>query len=333
MKIAFAGTPAFADIALQHILQAGYAVELVLTQPDRRAGRGMRLQASAVKHTAQAHHIPVIQPAGLRLDGKHSHDAQAAKDALEAMQPDVLIVAAYGLLLPAWVLQLPKLGCFNIHASLLPRWRGAAPIHRAIQAGDTETGISIMQMDEGLDTGDVLLMQSIAIAANDTTTSLHDRLATLGGELIVRTLQQAQNGQLHAQKQQGDISYAHKISKAESALNWQRSATELERHIRALHPAPSTYTLVPDKRNQTTEKIKVHAASISKHPRPDQAAAGTVLAHDADGLHIACGSHAPDGVLCLHTVQRSGGKAQPVAQWLRGFALDIGSVLTTEAAN
>lgn len=327
MKIGFAGTPAFAETALQHILQAGYSVELVLTQPDRRAGRGMRLQASAVKHTALAHNIPVIQPAGLRLNGKHAADAQNAKETLETLQLDVLVVAAYGLLLPAWVLQLPKLGCLNIHASLLPRWRGAAPIHRAIQAGDSQTGICIMQMDEGLDTGDILLMQSLPIAAQDTTPTLHDRLAILGGELIVQALQQAHNGQLTPHKQQGDATYANKISKEESILNWQHSAVELERHIRALQPAPSTYTWVSDSRNAQPEKIKVHAACVSSQSRPADTTAGTVLAHDADGLHIACGTNTQGGVLCLQTVQRSGGKAQPVAQWLRGFQLDIGSVL------
>lgn len=322
MKIAFAGTPTFADTALQRLLQADYRIELVLTQPDRRAGRGMRLQPSAVKQTAQAHHIPIIQPAGLRLDGKYACDAQAAKDTLEALQPDVLIVAAYGLLLPTWVLQLPKLGCFNIHASLLPRWRGAAPIHRAIQAGDTHTGISIMQMDEGLDTGDVLLMQSVDIGAHDTTPTVHDRLAELGGELIVQTLQLAHNGQLNPQAQQGEATYAHKISKEESQLDWQQSAAVLDRHIRALQPAPSTHTWVTDNRTQQTEQIKIRAACISEQPRPENAPAGAILAHDTTGLHIACGNHAQDGALCLQTIQRSGGKAQSVAQWLRGFQLD-----------
>lgn len=327
MKIGFAGTPTFADVALQHILQAGYSVELVLTQPDRRAGRGMQLQASAVKQTAQAHNIPIIQPAGLRLDGKYADDAQAAQQAIEALQLDVLVVAAYGLLLPAWVLQTPRLGCINIHASLLPRWRGAAPIHRAIQAGDTHTGISIMQMDEGLDTGDVLLMQSIDINPRDTTPTLHDRLAILGGERIVQTLQQAQHGQLRPQAQQGEATYASKISKEESLLNWQHSATVLDRHIRALQPAPSTHTWATDNRNKKTEKIKIHAACISSLPRPSQAPVGAVLAHDDEGLHIACGTNTQDGVLCLQTVQRSGGKPQGVDQWLRGFEVEIGSIL------
>lgn len=327
MKIGFAGTPAFAEVALQNLLQAGYTVGLVLTQPDRRAGRGMHLQSSAVKQTAQAHNIPVIQPLGLRLDGKYASDAQAAKEILTSLQLDILVVAAYGLLLPAWVLQLPRLGCLNIHASLLPRWRGAAPIHRAIQAGDKDTGISIMQMDEGLDTGDVLLMQSIAISAQDTTPTLHDRLAELGGRLIVQALQQAEKEQLQPQKQQGVVTYAQKISKEESVLDWQCSAIELDRHIRALQPAPGAHTWVTDSRSNKTEKINIRAACVSSLPRPMDTQAGAILAHDATGLHIACGKHESDGVLCLQNIQRSGGKAQTVAQWLHGFALDMNAIL------
>ena len=174
MRIIFAGTPEFARVALAQLHAAGFDIPLVLTQPDRPAGRGMKLQASAVKQFALENNIPVAQPRSLRLDGKSSGDAAAARDAMLAVQADAMVVAAYGLILPQWVLDLPRLGCFNIHASLLPRWRGAAPIHRAIEAGDTETGITVMQMDAGLDTGDMLLVGKLAILQADTTGSLHD---------------------------------------------------------------------------------------------------------------------------------------------------------------
>ena len=185
MNIVFAGTPEFAQVALEAVISAGHAVPLVLTQPDRPSGRGMKLHPSPVKASALAHGIAVAQPRSLRLDGKYPNDAQAARAQLEAVRPDVMVVAAYGLILPQWVLGLPARGCLNIHASLLPRWRGAAPIHRAIEAGDAQTGITIMQMDAGLDTGDMLLEAACAIAPDDRTGTLHDRLAVLGGRLIV----------------------------------------------------------------------------------------------------------------------------------------------------
>src|SRR6218665_1781973 len=196
MKVIFAGTPDFARVALERLLAAGFTVPLVLTQPDRPAGRGMKLQASPVKQCALQHGIAVAQPLSLRLDGKHPADAAAARAALEAPRPDAMVVAAYGLILPQWVLDLPRLGCLNIPASLLPRWRGAAPIHRAIEAGDAETGVTIMQMDAGLDTGDMLLVERLRIAAGDTTGSLHDKLALLGGRLIVEALEIAACGGL-----------------------------------------------------------------------------------------------------------------------------------------
>lgn len=196
MRVIFAGTPEFARVALERLLAAGFTVPLVLTQPDRPAGRGMKLQASPVKQCALDHGIPVAQPRSLRLDGKYPEDAAAARDALLAAQADVMVVAAYGLILPQWTLDMPRLGCLNIHASLLPRWRGAAPIHRAIEAGDAETGVTIMQMDAGLDTGDMLLTERLAITADDTTAALHDRLAHLGGRMIVETLELAACGGL-----------------------------------------------------------------------------------------------------------------------------------------
>ena len=180
MRVIFAGTPEFARVALAHLHEAGFEIAMVLTQPDRPAGRGMKLQASAVKQWAQTHQIPVAQPRSLRLDGKYPEDAAAARTVIETARADVMVVAAYGLILPQWVLDLPRLGCLNIHGSVLPRWRGAAPIHRAIEAGDAETGVTIMQMDAGLDTGDMLLVQTLRIGPQDTTESLHDALAALG---------------------------------------------------------------------------------------------------------------------------------------------------------
>ncbi|MEG0318052.1 MAG: methionyl-tRNA formyltransferase, partial [Comamonas sp.] len=196
MRVIFAGTPEFARVALERLLKAGFDVPLVLTQPDRPAGRGMKLQASPVKQCALEHGIAVVQPLSLRLDGKYPEDAAAARQALLDAQADVMVVAAYGLILPQWVLDLPPKGCLNIHASLLPRWRGAAPIHRAIEAGDAQTGVTIMQMDIGLDTGDMCLIECLPITATDTTASMHDKLADLGGRMIVEALEMSACGGL-----------------------------------------------------------------------------------------------------------------------------------------
>ena len=221
MKVAFAGTPEFAREALAAILAAGFDVPIVLTQPDRPAGRGMKLQASPVKQLAQQHGIPVSQPHSLRLDGKYPDEASAARDALLAAAPDVMVVAAYGLILPQWTLDLPRLGCLNIHGSLLPRWRGAAPIHRAIEAGDAETGITIMQMDEGLDTGAMLHRRSLPILPSDTTATLHDRLALLGAECIVEALAELPRGGLKPAPQPAEgVTYAAKIGRAEATVDW-----------------------------------------------------------------------------------------------------------------
>lgn len=229
MRVIFAGTPEFARVALQQLLQAGFEVPLVLTQPDRPAGRGMKLQASPVKQCALEHGIRVEQPRSLRLDGKYPEDAAAARQALLDAKADVMVVAAYGLILPQWVLDLPAKGCLNIHASILPRWRGAAPIHRAIEAGDAETGVTIMQMDIGLDTGDMCLMERLPIADTDTTASLHDKLADLGGRLIVEALEMSACGGLPRTPQpEAGVTYAHKIEKAESWMDWQLSAVELD---------------------------------------------------------------------------------------------------------
>ena len=232
MNVVFAGTPEFARVALSQLLAAGFDVPLVLTQPDRPAGRGMKLQASPVKQCALEHHIPVIQPHSLRLDGKYPDDAAAAREALLAAQPDVMVVAAYGLILPQWVLDLPAKGCLNIHASLLPRWRGAAPIHRAIEAGDAETGVTIMQMDIGLDTGDMCLIERLKIEGADTTASLHDKLADLGGRMIVEALEMSACGGLSRTPQpaEGDLRAQNRKGRKHDPLGRQRRAD------RSAHP-------------------------------------------------------------------------------------------------
>lgn len=312
MKVAFAGTPEFAREALAAILAAGFEVPLVLTQPDRPAGRGMKLQASPVKQLAQLHGIPVSQPHSLRLDGKYPDEAAAARDALLAAAPDVLVVAAYGLILPQWTLDLPRLGCLNIHGSLLPRWRGAAPIHRAIEAGDVDTGITIMQMDAGLDTGDMLLIERDTIRPDDTTAVLHDRLAHLGGRLIVEALEMAACGGLTRtpQPDQG-ITYAHKIEKAEAAIDWSLPADVIARRVRAFDPFPGcTFTLSGDKGPET---IKVWAAQAVS----GQGAPGQVLQAQGDTLAVACG----EGALSLHLLQKPGGKRVRTREFLQSTPL------------
>ena len=333
MRIAFAGTPEFAQAALARLHAAGHEVALVLTQPDRPAGRGMKLQASPVKQCALDHGIAVAQPRSLRLDGKYPDDAAAARDAMLAAQADVMVVAAYGLILPQWVLDAmagtgPRggakaattrgLGCLNIHASLLPRWRGAAPIHRAIEAGDAETGITIMQMDAGLDTGDMLLTERIAIASTDTTATLHDRLATLGGRLIVEALELAACGGLHAtpQPEQG-ITYAHKIEKAESAIDWSLPATVISQRVRAFDPFPGAST------EAGAETIKIWSCEIDSNKSLMDKRQGQILAINDAGITVACG----EGTLRLTTLQRAGGKRLPAADFLRGFDLQPGAVL------
>lgn len=311
MRVVFAGTPEFAAVALDALLGAGFTVPLVLTQPDRPAGRGMKLQASAVKQRALAAAIPVAQPQGLRLDGKYAVDAQAAHQALQAAAPDVIVVAAYGLILPQWVLDLPRLGCLNIHASLLPRWRGAAPIHRAIEAGDDQTGITIMQMDAGLDTGDMLLVEREAIRPDDTTATLHDRLATLGGRLIVEALEMAACGGLTRTVQPVEgVTYAHKIEKAESAIAWSESAVQIERRLRAFDPFPGGTTTLDG------ETLKVWRAELV----PGQGEPGTVLVVDAAGPVVACGQ----GALRLTELQRAGGKRGSASALLQARALTVG---------
>jgi methionyl-tRNA formyltransferase len=318
MRIIFAGTPEFARVALEHLVLAGHEVVLVLTQADRPAGRGMKLQASVVKQFAQARGIEVIQPLSLRLDGKHPADAATAQAAMQRLRADVMVVAAYGLILPQWVLDLPRLGCLNIHASLLPRWRGAAPIHRAIEAGDAQTGVTIMQMDAGLDTGDMLLMHSLPIGAQDTTGSLHDRLAVLGGQMVVRALQDLAAGGLTrtAQPAQG-VAYARKIEKSEAMIDWAQPAVLMLRRIRAFNPAPGATTRLQG------ESIKVWVAQASALERPALARPGSVVAVGAGLLSVAT----MDGVVDLLEVQRAGGRRLGVAEFLRGTTLQPGMQL------
>lgn len=324
MKIIFAGTPEFARVALQQLLDAGFAVPLVLTQPDRPAGRGMKLQASPVKQCALEHGIAVVQPRSLRLDGKYPEDAAAAHTALLAAQADVMVVAAYGLILPQWVLDLPRHGCLNIHASLLPRWRGAAPIHRAIEAGDAETGVTIMQMDAGLDTGDMLLTEATPIATTDTTATLHDRLAALGGRMLVDALAQVATGTLQPvpQPAQG-ITYAHKIDKMESSIDWSLPAAAIGQRIRAFDPFPGASTVLG------AEVIKVWSCEIDSLKRLPDKRLGHILSVNADGITVACGEGT---ALRLTVLQRAGGKRLPAADFLRGFDLQPGMVLGALAA-
>ena len=295
MKLAFAGTPEFARVALAALQAAGHEIVLVLTQPDRPAGRGMKLQASAVKQQALQSNLPLAQPRSLRLDGKFAQDAAQAQAALQNAAPELMVVAAYGLILPAWTLALPRLGCLNIHASLLPRWRGAAPIHRAIEAGDRSTGITIMQMDAGLDTGAMLLVQAEPIHEADTTALLHDRLAALGGQLIQAAVQRAQAGTLKAQAQPLEgVTYAHKVDKAEGVVRWTEPAAVLERRLRAFDPFPGC-----------SAELGGHAAKLWRaQVVPGQGRPGQVLEAQGERLVVACG----DGALALQELQLPGGK-------------------------
>ena len=305
MRLIFAGTPEFAARALAALLAAGHEVTLVLTQPDRPAGRGMKLMPSAVKQLALQHGIPVYQPEKLRAPASHEPIRAAV-----AAGAGLMIVAAYGLILPQAVLDLPPLGCVNIHASLLPRWRGAAPIQRAIEAGDTETGITLMQMDAGLDTGAMLLREALPIAPADTASTLHDKLAAQGARLIVEALPQLDK-LVPAIQKDGGITYASKITKEEAQLDWHQSAATLARRVRAFNPFPGATALL----GETPLKLW-RAEAIDGRGEP-----GTVLASGPEGVQVACG----EGVLCLAELQKPGGKRLPVREFLAGFPLPAGS--------
>ncbi|MFM0329195.1 methionyl-tRNA formyltransferase [Paraburkholderia strydomiana] len=315
LRVVFAGTPEFASAALAAIHDAGFPVPLVLTQPDRPAGRGMKLQASPVKRYAEEHGLAVAQPPSLRREGKYPAEAEAAINLLRATPHDVMVVAAYGLILPQEVLDIAPLGCINIHASLLPRWRGAAPIHRAIEAGDAETGITLMQMDAGLDTGAMISEVRTPISANETTATLHDRLAEHGAKLIVAALVELErNGKLTSTPQPADgVTYAEKIGKHEAALDWRRPASVLARQVRAFDPFPGSVATLED-----GTSIKIWAAAAEPTQAGD--APGTITSVSPDGVVVTCG----DGALRLTQLQKPGGKRLPVREFLAGFALAAG---------
>ena len=325
MRLIFAGTPEFARVALAKLQAAGFEIPLVLTQPDRPAGRGMALQPSHVKRWATGQGVPLAQPRSLRLDGKYPDDAAQAQRAIEAARADVMVVAAYGLILPQWVLDAPRLGCLNIHASLLPRWRGAAPIHRAIEAGDLETGVTIMQMDAGLDTGDMLLTGRLAISPDDSTASLYDKLAELGGPLIVEALGLAACGGLKpvAQPPNG-ITYAHKIEKREAWLDWTQRAAVLERRIRAFNPFPVAAGVLA---GQTLKFWR--ATVLAGADRPAGAVPGQILSSGPEGVDIC----AFDKILRVTRLQKPGGKPLDAADFLRGFEIRPGMVFDAVASD
>lgn len=301
MRVAFAGTPEFAAVALRALLDAGCEIPLVLTQPDRPAGRGQKLVASPVKEVALEHGIPVHQPVSLRDPATHAPLIKAA--------PDVMVVAAYGLILPQAVLDIPRRGCLNIHASLLPRWRGAAPIQRAIEAGDRETGVTIMRMDAGLDTGPMLLAERLEIGAIDTAGSLHDKLAVLGGRLIVEALARLDTLTPQPQPEAG-VTYAAKIDKAEAAIDWSQPADVIERRLRAFDPFPGCTAELAG----TTLKLW-HAELEAGKGAP-----GEILAIGPNGIVVACGQ----GALALTELQKPGGRRLPAADFLRGFPMAAG---------
>lgn len=307
MKLIFAGTPPFAAAALKALHAAGHDIPLVLTQPDRPAGRGMKLTESAVGQCARQLGLRVEKPA-------HLKDA-AIHETLAAVRADVMIVAAYGLLLPQAVLDIPSRGCLNIHGSLLPRWRGAAPVQRAILAGDTETGVDIMRMEAGLDTGPVLLEKRMPIEAMDTSASLFEKLTVLGAEAIVEALERLDVLQPQPQPAEG-ITYAHKITRAEAPLDWRRSAAELDRQIRAFDPYPGAETLLAE------APLKVWKATPGSTP-VEAGVPGTVIEINPEGIAIACG----EGRLTLEIVQKPGGRRQPALEWARGANLTPGQRL------
>lgn len=304
MRVIFAGTPEFAAFALTAILEAGHDVPLVLTQPDRPAGRGQKLQPSAVKQVALNHGLRIHQPERLKDPDTHQPLIEAAGD--------VMVVAAYGLILPQSVLDIPRRGCLNIHASLLPRWRGAAPIHRAIEAGDRETGITIMKMEAGLDTGPMLLRSALPIEDGDSTGSLHDKLCSLGASLVVEALNRLDLLEPVPQPTEG-VTYAKKIEKVEARLDWRLSAETLARRIRAFNPYPGAVCHFGEL------IVKVWVAI----PVPGEGSPGEVLGIDENGIRVACG----EGSLLLTELQKPGARRLPASDFLHGNPLVVGAVL------
>jgi methionyl-tRNA formyltransferase len=308
VKIIFAGTPQFAAKALAALIK-DHQIVAVLTQPDRPSGRGMQLTASPVKQLALQHGLPVLQPATLKV--------AEAQQSIAALDADVMVVAAYGLILPKAVLQMPRNGCLNIHASLLPRWRGAAPIQRAILAGDPETGITIMQMDEGLDTGDMLVKRVCPITDDDSAQSLHDKLAELGAQAICEVLKLLPAGKLSPEKQDSrQATYAAKLTKSEAQLDWNQDAIQLERAVRGYFPFPTAFV------NFAATPVKILRASRGSG---ESAESGTVISVTKECVLVACGK----GALALEVMQKPGGKPLPVAQFVQSFPIKVGDRFST----
>ena len=301
LRVVFAGTPAFAAGHLTELLASEHEVIAVYSQPDRPAGRGKRLTASPVKAVAQAHSIPVFQPVSLR-----SSEEQGA---LQALKPDVMVVVAYGLLLPKTILDVPAFGCINVHASLLPRWRGAAPIHRAIEAGDQESGITIMRMDEGLDTGAMLTIAKTSITTSHTTGTLTDELETLGAKTLISTLDSLPALlKVAVDQPEEGITYAHKISKTEAIIDWSQSTASITRKIRALNPAPGCFTLLSDQR------IKLWEASAVSSESGAKSAPGTIISLTKEGLTVSAG----DGLVSITRLQLPNKKPLSIAEVVNG---------------
>ena len=306
MRVVFAGTPQFAVPTLNALINAGIEIGAVYTQPDRPAGRGRRLMASPIKNIAEDHSIPVVQPASLR--------EKAAGKLLESFAPEVLVVVAYGLILPSHILDIPRLGCVNVHASLLPRWRGAAPIPRAIEAGDSVSGITIMKMDIGLDTGPIIAKREVPIGDEDNSATLHDKLAQVGAELLLETLPAYVSGAAKTVEQDDrHATYANKLSKAEARIDWQRSAFEIRNQIRAFNPWPIAFTF------HTGERIRILRAQIADKVK-NGLAAGSICNVAKEGVDVACG----DGILSLEELQREGGKPLLAGDFINGYPLEKG---------
>ncbi len=311
LKIVFAGTPEFASVALKALIDSPHQVIAVYTQPDRPAGRGRKLKPSPVKQLAEARSIPVHQPLSLKDN--------MAIETLAALDADVMIVAAYGLLLPQAILSIPHYGCLNIHASLLPRWRGAAPIQRAILAGDDTSGVTIMQMDAGLDTGDMLVRRETAISPEDSAASLHDRLADLGAQAILETLQQLEQDKLDPQPQNPDqATYASKVNKAEAQINWHQDAEVIARQIRAFNPWPVAFTC------NNSKVLRIWSAKSGT----SQGQPGRVVSIDKQYIEITCGHNS----LLITSVQPAGGKQMDVASFLNGHSdwLEVGKTILSD---
>lgn len=316
MKIIFAGTPEFAATALAALLRTEHEIVAVYTQPDRKAGRGQKLTASAVKQLALEHNIPVYQPLHFK---SLTEEGLAAQAELKALNADVMVVAAYGLILPQVVLDTPKYGCLNIHGSLLPRWRGAAPIQRAIATGDTETGVTIMKMAAGLDTGDMMYKTLCPISAEDTSASLHDKLALQGAEAIVAVLESEQTLQHYLETREVQDEnltvYAHKLTKAEAQIDWTQPAAAIDRNIRAFNPWPVAFTPLDDSNN-----LRIWNSSLSTQ-KTSNALPGEVIALDKDGVHVMCGDQ---HVICITNLQWPGGKALNAVQINQTQKLSVG---------